>query len=85
MRKTSPGVDRTEMVAMRKEVAALKVSLDKHTLVCYQCKHAGSDVYGHCVAWWAIARALHNSRRILNAREEPTTEGELFLPGMEDL
>lgn len=78
-RKTQEGADRIKATELRATVAAAKAAMDAHTPLCYRCKHAGSDVYGHCDAWWTLARNLHETRRQLKAFEQPPSQGELTL------
>jgi len=79
MRKTQLGVDRIAVQQARITVSMAKRALDEHTKLCYQCKQAGSDVYGHCSLWWAVARNLHQTRRALAIMEQPPSQGELTL------
>lgn len=83
MRRTKPGVDRAQGVAIRAQVGNAKRQVDKHTTHCYQCKQAGSDVYDHCKAWWDLMTELHRLRRKLRRFEMPQEPGQDVLPGME--
>lgn len=83
MRQTNPGIDRIEMISLRKLKNYLDGELARHIHLCHKCSTAGGSYYEKCEDWWLMAKQLHKLKRQLRVAEQVIPPGQDPLPGFE--